>query len=135
MKFIHTDYPAENEYPKLVRDGIPEIIKKNIGVQPKYKVLKNNGAFLDALLKKMVEESVELQHSLKNGNLEEELADIFEIIDTIIPLRRTSVEKIVRIQKEKRKQRGGFDKRILMLKKAAVTPPKLQHHRAQRHRR
>lgn len=124
MEFTHTNNPVENEYPKLVRDRIPEIIKKSTGVEPEYKILDDDSAFLDALLKKIIEESVELRQSLENGNLEEELADIFEIIDAILALRHGSVNHIVAIQKEKHEKRGGFDKRILMLKKATEKLPK-----------
>ena len=119
MDFSHTNYPIENEYPKLVRDLIPEIIKEKMGKYPETKILKEDGDFLNALLQKMVEEAVELQKSAENNNLEEELADIFEIIDAVLALQGKSREDIIQIQNEKRKKRGGFTKRILMLKKAA----------------
>ncbi|HVO28914.1 MAG TPA: nucleoside triphosphate pyrophosphohydrolase [Candidatus Paceibacterota bacterium] len=122
MDFIHTNYPVENEYPKLVRDRIPEIIKKNEGVEAKTRILDNDAEFLDALLQKMVEESVELKNSVKNGNLEEELADVFEIISAILALQHKTNDEIIAIQNEKRIKRGGFEKRILMLAPAKRPP-------------
>jgi predicted house-cleaning noncanonical NTP pyrophosphatase (MazG superfamily) len=104
----------ENEYPKLVRDNIPSIIKEKEGFEPSYRTLEDDTEFLSALLKKATEEAAELQCSLENNNLEEEIADLFEIIDTILALRGKLTEDIKVIQKEKHEKRGGFDKRIFM---------------------
>ena len=68
----------ESEYPKLVRDNIPEIIKKREGFEPSYRILKDDTEFLNALLKKATEEATELQHSLEKNNTEEEIADAEE---------------------------------------------------------
>src|ERR1700685_3749329 len=105
-----------DEYPKLVRDKIPEIIKENAGRYPEQRILKDDKEFFDYLLQKMVEEATEAYHSADQDNLEEELADIYEIIDTLLALRHTTRAEIDTIQKEKRAKRGGFEKRILMLK-------------------
>ena len=107
----------ENEYPKLVRDKIPEIIKEKTGIDIEQKIIADNDEYLDALLAKMVEEAEELKHSKENNNLEEELADIFELIYAILAVRGKTIEDIIAIQKEKREKNGAFEKRILMLKK------------------
>ena len=104
----------ESEYPKLVRDNIPDIIKEKEGFEPKYRTLEDNTEFLNALLKKATEEAAELQHSVENDNVEEELADLLEVIDTITALRGKFIEDIEAVQIEKRQKRGGFEKRILM---------------------
>ena len=104
-------------YPKLVRDRIPEIIRAKEGIDVEYRVLENDQEYLNALLDKMMEEAAELRKSPEEGNLEEELADIFEVIYAILSLQKKTIEDIVAIQKEKREKRGGFEKRILMLKK------------------
>jgi predicted house-cleaning noncanonical NTP pyrophosphatase (MazG superfamily) len=111
----------ESEYPKLVRDKIPEIIKNESGVEPSYRILEDDAEFLNALLKKATEEAAELQRSIENGNLEEELADLLEIINTIIALRGKFKKDIEAVQIIKREKRGGFEKRILM-----DEPPKPQ---------
>lgn len=118
MNFNLRTYGIEDEYPKLVRDRIPEIIKEKLGVDVEKRILTDNQEFLDYLLKKMIEESVEARNSITDGNLEEELADIFEVIYTILELQKKTIEDIVVIQKEKREKRGGFNKKILMLSKA-----------------
>lgn len=82
MDFKHTNLEVENEYPKLIRDKIPQIIKQKDGTDVLAKIASDDGEFLDYLLKKMIEESIELQHAPKEENLEEELADIFELIYT-----------------------------------------------------
>lgn len=117
MKFKHTDLPIENEYPKLVRDRIPELIERERGVKVKRQVISDDNEFLLLLIRKLREELAELQFSLKAGNLEEELADIFEIIDAITKLKAIPVSDVKKIQKKKRRERGGFEERILMLGK------------------
>ena len=116
MDFKPTNLPIENEYPKLVRDSIPEKIKKD-GRDPKVEIIKNDDEYLSYLLKKMIEESVELEYSLRQGNTQEELADIFELIYTILELKKWTLEDIIAVQKEKREKNGGFDKRLLLISK------------------
>ena len=116
MEFKHTNLKIETEYPKLVRDKIPEIIKKNEGIEIRSRIL-DDGEFLKYLLKKIVEEAAELQDAADKGNLEEEVADIFEITDNILKLRKKNKEEIFMIQEVKREKNGGFDKRILMIGK------------------
>lgn len=104
----------ESEYPKLVRDNIPDIIKENDGFEPTYRILENDAEFLTALLKKITEEAAELEHSVENKNTEEELADLLELIEATTTFLGKTPEDIKNIQKEKRKKRGGFEKRIFM---------------------
>ena len=117
MDFQPTDLPIENQYPKLVRDNIPKIIKEKSGVEVETKILKSDSEFLQYLLKKLVEESYELEHSLETENMQEELADVFEVIYEILKLQGWALEDIVDVQKKKREKNGGFEKRILMLSK------------------
>lgn len=117
MDFQPTNSPIENEYPKLVRDRIPEIIKKKTGIDVEQRILADDREYLDYLLKKMVEEATELQQSRQHNNLEEELADVFELIYAILKLKGKTIENIITIQKEKREKNGAFEKRILMLRK------------------
>ena len=103
-----------SEYPKLVRDRIPEIIKEDTGMAPECRTLSDDAEFLEALLQKAVEEASELRHSSETGDLEEELADLSEVIDAILALKGRVAEDIRKIQEQKREKRGGFEKRILM---------------------
>ncbi len=103
-----------SEYPKLVRDRIPEIIKEKTGTEPVYNILESDSEFLGALLKKATEEAAELRSAADDKNLEEEIADLFEVLDAILALKGKSAEDIRLVQQKKREQRGGFGKRILM---------------------
>jgi predicted house-cleaning noncanonical NTP pyrophosphatase (MazG superfamily) len=117
MEFNHTNLKIETEYPKLVRDRIPEIIKKNEGVDIKTRILEDDGEYLEYLLKKIVEEATELQNATAAADIEVELADIYEIIDAVLGLRGKTRKDIDVIEAEKRQKNGGFAKRILMLGK------------------
>lgn len=109
-----TDLPAENEYPKLIRDRIPEIVEAD-GREVAVRTLEEDAEFLQFLLKKAVEEAEELAHSESEANLLEEVADLRELLDAILDLKGISQEQIQAIQDEKREKRGGFKLRLLML--------------------
>jgi predicted house-cleaning noncanonical NTP pyrophosphatase (MazG superfamily) len=115
MKYEHTitDLPAENEYPKLIRDRIPEIILAG-GREVETRILDED-EFLHFLLKKAVEEAQELQHATSDSNIVEEIADVREVLNTILELKGVSPEQIQAVQDEKRQKRGGFKSRLLML--------------------
>jgi len=115
MDFTPSNLPIENEYPKLVRDRIPEILAAK-GLMAQTRVLTDD-EYLKYLLKKMIEESTELLYSLEKGNMEEELADVLELIGAILKLKGWKMQSIVEIQKEKRQKNGGFEKKTLLLKK------------------
>ena len=121
MEFIHTDHPIENEYPKLVRDNIPDIIEARTGAAPETRIAADDAEFERFLLKKVVEEATELQHSADQGNLEEEIADLNEIIASLMKLRDRKEDEIAAIQEQKRKKTGWFDKRIIILSKVSKT--------------
>jgi predicted house-cleaning noncanonical NTP pyrophosphatase (MazG superfamily) len=115
MDFIPSDLVIENEYPKLVRDNIPSILVAK-GLKPETRILENQ-EFLDYLFKKTVEESTELLYSLKKGNTLEELADLMELIETILKVKGWSKEELQGVMLEKRQKNGGFENKILMLKR------------------
>src|ERR1700722_18241147 len=104
MEFTPTDHPIENEYPKLVRDRIPEIIKSRTGKDIDSRILADDTEFLDFLLQKMVEEATELQHSGEHDTLEEELADVSELISTIMKLKNITPDELAAVQKAKREK-------------------------------
>lgn len=119
MKFQSTStaLPAENEYPKLIRDKIPKIITDHTGRQTVTRVLKDDEEFLRFLLKKVVEEAEELSKSVNDSNVAEEIADIYEVIDALLKFKSISREYVLAVQEKKRNKRGGFEERLLMLKK------------------
>ncbi len=98
----------EEVYDKLVRDKIPEIIIKN-NAEPVTHIASNN-EFLIRLYDKLIEEFKEF----KQEPCEEELADILEVINSIIKYYDFNKNKIEEIRLRKKEKRGGFDKKIIL---------------------
>ncbi len=94
---------------KLVRDGIPEIIKAQ-GKNCVCKTLEPE-SYLNALDEKLNEELLEYQQDKSM----EELADLLEVIQAVIIARGSTCEQVEAIRLAKREQRGGFDERILLV--------------------
>ena len=117
FKHFETNLEKENEYPKLVRDNIPEIVEERTGTKIKTMILENDKEYLNFLLKKVEEEANELSNAKDKEHIAEEIADITELIDTIVEFNGLDKEDIKKIQQEKATKRGGFKKRILMLEK------------------
>ena len=96
-------------YEKLVRDKIPEIISAS-GRRCDVRFLDDT-EYLKMLETKLDEELIEYH---KDHNLEE-LADLVEVINSIVKARGSSVEELEQIRKEKAEIRGGFSKKILLV--------------------
>ncbi|MDX1700223.1 MAG: nucleoside triphosphate pyrophosphohydrolase [Melioribacteraceae bacterium] len=95
-------------YNKLVRDGIPAIIEAgnkkytmNILENPQYEV---------EIKRKLDEELQDYQQASSNEEAIEELADLLELIKTVLPLHDSNMEKLENVRLAKREKRGGFDK-------------------------
>lgn len=101
------------EYNKLVRDFIPEIIRQ-AGNQCEVAIMSET-EFRQALREKLLEESQEVVSVKTNEDLLSELADLQEVLNTISQVYGISREDILREQRRKRDERGGFDKRLRLL--------------------
>lgn len=77
------------------------------------KVLSNE-EFGQALRKKLIEEARELEKAKNKTALVEELADVLEIIGTILEIENLSQSEIERVRLEKRKKHGGFKQKIFL---------------------
>ena len=91
---------------KLVRDRIPEIIKKD-GKTPIIEILSNE-EYLKELDKKLNEEVAEYQADKSI----EEMADVLEVLFAICEARGHSVEELMEVRNAKREKRGGFEQKI-----------------------
>ena len=100
-------------YNKLIRDRIPEIISAD-GWFPETKVL-NKKDFIVELKKKIFEEAKELNEGKDHQNLIEELADIQEIIDTVLKEKQVKLADFRKLQTKKRQKRGGFKKKLFLI--------------------
>lgn len=100
-------------YKKLVRDNIPEIIKKENKI-PKTRILSND-EYKYELLKKLVEESNEALGAKEDKkDLIKELGDLLEVIDSAIKAFDLNKEEILTLKDKRKQERGGFDKQIFL---------------------
>lgn len=95
-------------YKKLVRDNIPDIIKKN-GEEPLVRILSDE-EYIEQLHIKLQEEVSEY---LESGSIEE-LADIEEVIIGILEAKGKSRDELEAIRQEKVKKRGAFKSKIYL---------------------
>lgn len=100
------------KYNKLIRDKIPQIIKRDNAI-PKISIL-NHRRFAEELKKKLVEESAELQKANSKKELLNELSDVLEILQTIARAEKLKWNEIEKKRVIKAKERGGFQKRIFL---------------------
>ena len=96
------------KYDKLVRDGIPDKIKKN-GGNPKIHHAEI-GEYWIKLKEKLWEEVKEFDED----EIIEELADVLEVLDAICEFKGFEVEDIKKTKDDKFEKRGGFKQRIIL---------------------
>ena len=96
------------KYNKLVRDKIPEIIKQKGGRAITH--IADDDEYREKLLEKLAEEIAEFSKEPS----EEELADIFEVLETIMNDYGFDDISIDKIKKKKAKERGSFKNRIIL---------------------
>ena len=97
-------------YNKLIRDNILEIISNN-NQKSSYHIATDE-EYKNKLLEKLQEEVYEF---ITDKN-EEELADIFEVIEHIITAFNFNKEKILEIKEKKAEKNGKFIKKIILEK-------------------
>ena|SRR6056297_2277240 len=100
------------KYDKLVRDKIPEIIS-NDGKNALISKLEDKNQLRERLLEKLFEEVEEYKEDYDLL----EIADILEIIYALIEIvEGKSFEEIDKMRLEKKEERGGFEKGIILEK-------------------
>lgn len=95
-------------YHKLVRDAIPDIIRAS-GKSCVTKILSDSD-YLTMLDAKLTEELHEYQESKSL----EELADLLEVLQTVVKARGYTLEELEGVRAAKAAQRGGFAGKILL---------------------
>ena len=101
------------EYNKLVRDRIPEIIEA-AGEKPVVRVLGDE-EYREQLLKKLEEEAREAWEARGDKkDLEKEVGDILEVIEAVVRAFDLDEGEIKKIKEERRKSRGGFEKKLFL---------------------
>lgn len=99
----------KKQYHKLVRDRIPEIIEST-GQSCVTQMLSDED-YLRMLDEKLSEELAEYQESKSL----EELADLLEVMRSVVKARGCSWEQLEALRQEKCAKRGGFEEKILLL--------------------
>lgn len=103
----------EKIYNKLVRDNIPDIIKSD-GEIPITKTLDQND-YKKELEIKLNEEYHEVLESSGKNRIEE-LGDMLEVIKALAELEGSSLNEVIETSKQKCLKRGGFSKKIFLIK-------------------
>ena len=99
-------------YNKLIRDKIPEIIKKN-GAIPKVSVLDEE-KFKVALKEKLVEEASELLEAKTNEEVLNELSDVLQLLESIAQNNNTTIAEVEKQKEKKKQERGAFEKKLFL---------------------
>lgn len=101
-----------NSYGKLVRNNIPDIIKRN-GEIPITKILTDEEYYQELELK-LIEEVKEVINSKTDEEFIEELADVIEVILAMGSFKNITLEDILKEADIKREKRGGFSEKIYL---------------------
>jgi len=100
------------EYHKLVRDRIPEIVQRE-GRRCEVRVA-SSAEYLQLLRAKLIEEAQEVA-AASDAELSKELADLYEVLDALLSATGLEAAAIRRKQQERRRERGGFEQRLCLL--------------------
>src|SRR3989338_11221532 len=96
------------KHNKLVRDKIPEIIKKKGAVPITH--IASDDEYWQKLKEKLQEE---INEFMKDENAEE-LADILEVIYTIRDYKKIDKNELELLRKKTAEERGGFKDKIII---------------------
>ncbi|MEZ3165224.1 nucleoside triphosphate pyrophosphohydrolase [Halorubrum sp. RMP-47] len=96
------------EFDKLVRDRIPQVIKEN-GEEPTIHHADGD-EYSERLAEKLDEEATEYLESREVS----ELADVLEVVHAIRKDRGVTLEELQEIRTQKAKERGRFDEGIVL---------------------
>ena len=102
------------KHNKLIRDKILKIIEL-AGKKTHWRVL-NKKEYLREIKKKVLEEAKELDKAKNKEEIVNEIVDIQELIDVLILEIGLTKRQIKKEQKIKNKKRGGFKKRLFLIK-------------------
>jgi predicted house-cleaning noncanonical NTP pyrophosphatase (MazG superfamily) len=97
------------DYNKLVRDRIPEIIRSRGTVTR----ILDQAVYRDALLAKLIEEAQEASDA-RAEELPAELADVLEVLQTLVKALGMSWEQLLALATEKRTRRADLEGRIFL---------------------
>lgn len=97
------------KHDKLVRDKIPQIIKDRGATPVTY--IADDSEYWERLKAKLQEEVDEV---LEDTNVNEELADVLEVIHAILAFKGVTFKELEQIRLKKNEERGGFKNKIIL---------------------
>ena len=92
---------------KLWRDNAIDMMEQNHGSKINWRTL-NDQEFNEQIRIKLLEETEEVIATQSRNTLIAELADLYEVIDSLIAVNNITKEEIIIEQEKKRNARGGF---------------------------
>ena len=101
------------EWKKLVRDKFPKNLSSK-GINIQVSILQDE-EYQKALNEKLLEEANGVVNSETKEEATEKIADLMEVMETIIKNRHISLEEIKKVKEEKRIKSGGFDNKIFLI--------------------
>lgn len=96
---------------KLVRDKFPAAIDSEYGGKSTHWRMDGE-AYIKALKDKLIEESLEVEAALNDADLKEEIADVLEVLFSLLKAKNFSLEEIEHIRQDKIIKRGGFSEQF-----------------------
>jgi predicted house-cleaning noncanonical NTP pyrophosphatase (MazG superfamily) len=102
----------------LVRDAVPKLLKDE-GKEMRFRQVAET-EYPPVLKRKLVETAQRLEES-EFGVEQEEIADMLELLETLINLRRYDRESLRSIKEGKWRKRGGFQKGFLLDEEPALS--------------
>jgi len=96
------------KYNKLVRDKIPEYIRKKGGSPVSH--VADEAEYWEKLKEKLSEEVAEFQEDENS----EEFADLLEVIEAIADYKNFDRKEVEKIREKKAAERGKFKERIIL---------------------
>jgi predicted house-cleaning noncanonical NTP pyrophosphatase (MazG superfamily) len=99
------------EYNKLVRDGVPKVVRSSGGSARAVKASKQEAGWLLRL--KLIEEAFEVSEAT-GEQIVEELADLLETVYALVAHTGIDRDAVEQARNEKRLLRGGFDELVYL---------------------
>ena len=104
------------EHDKLVRDKIPEKIARGGEIAITNNLADNE--LFEQLRIKLVEEAFEVLEAENANDLIQELADVLEVLDSIIKKQKINKKSVIIAKNRKREKIGGFQNGVILRKTA-----------------
>lgn len=95
---------------KLVRDKIPQILRER-GIKITERILDDQ-EYITRLKDKLLEEAHEVVMAADSEALQEELADVLEVVMALASTHNLLLEDIEKHRKQKKLAKGGFEGRV-----------------------